>query len=171
MKPGPPFPEGLDRISATTTMRNAIKATAWENSDRRRCIMAFDVSTLGGPVPQTPWVLSLGATMSKKGRHAGTECRPRRSSHRGSARRSGCIPAWPYPPDDGIHSRDCRLRSKNNMLYPRTEQSKGTAEEKEKARNSNLNFPCFLSNQWGVPQGAGRISRERTSLPEILHAN
>jgi len=48
--------------------------------------------------------LSHWATMNKEGQHANSAHRPRRPFHRGSAWRSGCIPAWPYPPDDAPHN-------------------------------------------------------------------
>jgi len=51
------------------------------------------------------------------------------------------------------------------MVSLRTEQSKGTAKEKEKARNSNLNFPCFLSNKWGVPHLEAETPLDRIAVP------
>lgn len=90
--------------------------------------MRFPDLIAGGPVPRTPWNLSLLATMQIDGRHAVYTCRPCRQLHRDNAWRSGCIPALPYPPDDDDYYTFNGWRSKKNMINKEIEQPRGTAK-------------------------------------------
>jgi len=83
-------------------------------------------------------------------------------------RRRGCIPAWIYPQEDSNHSRDSYCDQRKIWYIHKQNSRKGTAEEKEKARNSNLNFPCLPYNKWGVPHSRKSISDRTGDSDRVL---